>query len=223
MHLGIVDDDTRLIENLRFLLQSEPGVQSVHTFASAEEFLAAQPRPELDILLVDMNLPGLSGVELIARITEQPVKFSCVAHTVSAERETVLAAIQAGACGYVLKGGGFRELVSALHELQAGGVPMSPGIAQQVLQQFQQLSLGTPTAPATDGLSEPEQAVLQGLARGQTCPAIAVALSVSTDTVKRHVKQTYEKFRHRATAGCRGAGAAAAGRGQTPPASLEYP
>ena len=61
MHLGIVDDDTRLIENLRFLLQSEPGVQSVHTFASAEEFLAAQPRPELDILLVDMNLPGLSG------------------------------------------------------------------------------------------------------------------------------------------------------------------
>ena len=67
MHVGIVDDDLRLIENLRFLLQSEPGVQSVHTFASAEAFLAAQPRPELDILLVDMDLPGLSGVELIAR------------------------------------------------------------------------------------------------------------------------------------------------------------
>ena len=194
MHLGIVDDDTRLIENLRFLLQSEPGVQSVHTFASAEEFLAAQPRPELDILLVDMNLPGLSGVELIARITEQPVKFSCLAHTVSAERETVLAAIQAGACGYVLKGGGFRELVSALHELQAGGVPMSPGIAQQVLQQFQQLSLGTPTAPATEGLSEREQTVLRGLARGQAYKEIAAAMSVSAHTVNSHVKNIYEKL-----------------------------
>ena len=113
MHLGIVDDDTRLIETLRFLLQSEPDVQSVHTFASAEEFLETQPRPELDILLVDMNLPGLSGAELIARITEEPAKFGCLAYTVSAERQTVLAAIQAGACGYVHKGGGYRELVSA--------------------------------------------------------------------------------------------------------------
>ena len=88
-------------------------MQSVHTFASAEEFLETQPRPELDILLVDMNLPGLSGAELIARITEEPAKFGCLAHTVSAERQTVLAAIQAGACGYVHKGGGYRELVSA--------------------------------------------------------------------------------------------------------------
>ena len=137
MHLGIVDDDTRLIENLRFLLQSEPDVQSVHTFASAEEFLETQPRPDLDILLVDMNLPGLSGAELIARITEEPAKFGCLAHTVSAERQTVLAAIQAGACGYVHKGGGFRELVSALHDLAAGGAPMSPGVARQVLHHFQ--------------------------------------------------------------------------------------
>ena len=113
MHIGIVDDDLRLLENLRFLLQSEPGVQTVHTFVSAEEFLAARPRPELDILLVDMNLPGLSGAELIARITEEPAKFGCLAYTVSAERQTVLAAIQAGACGYVHKGGGYRELVSA--------------------------------------------------------------------------------------------------------------
>jgi DNA-binding NarL/FixJ family response regulator len=133
-HLGIVDDDTRLIENLRFLLQSEPGVQAVHSFATAEEFLAAEPRPELDILLVDMDLPGLTGVELIARITAQPVTFRCLAYTISAERQTVLVAVQAGACGYVLKGGGFRELVSALHDLAAGGAPMSPGIARQVLQ-----------------------------------------------------------------------------------------
>ena len=197
MHVGIVDDDLRLIENLRFLLQSEPGVQSVHTFASAEAFLAAQPRPELDILLVDMDLPGLSGVELIARITEQPVKFSCLAHTVSAERETVFAAIRAGACGYVLKGGGFRELVSARHNLAAGGAPMSAGIARQVLQQFQQLALAAPPPPATEGISEREHAVLQGLARGQSGQAIAVALSVSTDTVNRHVKQIYEKLHHR--------------------------
>ena len=144
MRLGIVDDDTRLTENLRLLLQSEPGVQSVHAFASAEEFLAAQPRPELDILLVDINLPGLSGVELIAQVTEEPVKFSCLAHSGSAQRETVLAAIQAGACGYVQKGGGFQELVSALHDLEAGGTPMSPGIARQVLDSANYNSLVMP-------------------------------------------------------------------------------
>ena len=193
MHVGIVDDDLRLIENLRFLLQSEPGVQSVHTFASAEAFLAAQPRPELDILLVDMDLPGLSGVELIARITEQPVKFSCLAHTVSAERETVLAALRAGACGYVLKGGGFRELVSALHDLAAGGAPMSSGIARQVLQQLQQLPLAGPVS-ATEGLSEREQTVLRGLARGQAYKEIASAMSVSAHTVNSHVKNIYEKL-----------------------------
>ena len=193
MHIGIVDDDLRLLENLRFLLQSEPGVQTVHTFVSAEEFLAARPRPELDILLVDMDLPGLSGVELIAQLAEQAAKFSCLAHTVSAERDTVFAAIQSGACGYVLKGGGFRELVSALHDLEAGGAPMSPGIARQVLQQFQQLSLAGPP-PATAGLSEREQAVLQGLARGQAYKEIASALSVSTHTVNSHVKHIYEKL-----------------------------
>jgi DNA-binding NarL/FixJ family response regulator len=193
MHLGIVDDDTRLIENLRFLLQSEPGVHSVHTFASAEEFLAARPRPELDILLVDMDLPGLSGVELIARLTGQAVTFSCLAYTVSAERDTVFAAIQSGACGYVLKGGGFFELVSALHDLEAGGAPMSPGIARQVLQQFQKMHLAGP-APATEGISEREKAVLQGLARGQTYKEISSALAISSHTVNSHVKNIYQKL-----------------------------
>jgi DNA-binding NarL/FixJ family response regulator len=194
MHLGIVDDDTRLIENLRFLLQSEPGVQAVHTFASAEEFLAADPRPELDILLVDMDLPGLTGVELIARITAQPVTFSCLAYTVSAERDTVFAAIQAGACGYVLKGGGLRELVSALYDLKTGGAPMSPGIARQVLRQFQQRPLATQPAPATEDLSEREQAVLRGLARGEAYKEIASAMSISTHTVNSHVKKIYQKL-----------------------------
>ena len=74
---------------------------------------------------------------------------------------------------------------------------MSPGIARQVLQQFQQLSLAAPPPPATEGISEREHAVLQGLARGQSGQAIAVALSVSTDTVNRHVKQIYEKLHAR--------------------------
>jgi len=81
MHIGIVDDDAPLIENLRFLLQSEPGVQSVRAFASAEELLEACPWPNLDILLVDIELPGLSGVELIAQVAEQQPALSCLAYT----------------------------------------------------------------------------------------------------------------------------------------------
>jgi len=193
MRIGVVDDDSRLIENLRFLLQSEPGVRSVHTFASAEEFLEAQPWPELDILLVDIELPGLSGVELIARVAERRPALSCLAYTISAQHQAVFAAIQAGACGYVLKGGGFRELVGALQAIEAGGAPMSPGIARHVLRQFQQLSRTAPSA-ATEGLSEREREVLQGLARGLAYKEMASNMSITTHTVNTHVKRIYEKL-----------------------------
>ena len=94
------------------------------------------------------------------------------------------------ASGYVLKGGGFRELVSARHNLAAGGAPMSPGIARQVLQQFQQLSLAAPPPPATEGISEREHAVL----RGQAYKEIASAMAISAHTVNSHVKNIYEKL-----------------------------
>jgi len=193
MRIGIVDDDTPLIENLRFLLQSEPGIEWVRVFGSAEELLQTQPWPEMDVLLVDMELPGLSGVELIALATERQPGLSCLAYTVSVQRQSVFAAIKAGACGYILKGGGFRELVSALHTIEAGGAPMSPGIARQVLLQFQQMVLPDTTVSA-EGLSEREREVLQGLAQGHAYKEIATALSISAHTVNTHVKHIYEKL-----------------------------
>jgi two-component system NarL family response regulator len=137
MHVGIVDDDDLLIESVRFLLQVEPGVQSVQVFASAEALLETQPWPQLDVLLVDLQLPGCSGVELIAQAKARQPTLNCLAFTGSDQLQTVFAAIEAGACGYLLKGLGFRELLSALHAIQAGGAPMTPSIARQVLLQIQ--------------------------------------------------------------------------------------
>jgi DNA-binding NarL/FixJ family response regulator len=147
----------------------------------------------MDILLVDMELPGLSGVELIALATERQAGLSCLAYTVSGQRDAVFSAIKAGACGYILKGGGFRELVGALQTIQDGGAPMSPGIARQVIQQFQQMAQPSQTAPQ-DELSAREQDVLRGLAGGQAYKQIANSLSISTHTVNTHVKHIYEKL-----------------------------
>lgn len=193
MNIGIVEDDADLLANLRFLLRAEPGFQFVHAFGSAEAFLGTDPSPQLDILLVDLHLPGLNGVELIRRVKQRQPELSCLAFTTSSECELVLGAIKAGACGYLLKTGGFRELVSALHTVHEGGTPLSPIVARQLLYQFQQMDRPRPV-PESEASSERERQVLQGLAQGQTYKEIGTSLAISPHTVNSHVKNIYHKL-----------------------------
>jgi len=193
MRIGIVEDDAPLLANLRFLLEKEPEMRLICAFGSAEELVNAQPWPKLDILMVDIELPGMSGVELIAVAKELDPTLNCLAFTGMERDEVVFEAIKAGACGYILKGGGFRELVSALHTVQQGGAPMSPGIARLVLSQFQQMACSGLTVQM-DGISRRESEILQGLARGRPYKQIAAALAISPHTVNAHTKHIYEKL-----------------------------
>jgi two-component system NarL family response regulator len=196
MHIGVVEDDQARLGNLRFLLENEPGIGSVDLFRSAEKLKACKPWRNLDVLLVDLNLPGAVAVDLIAWMTARHPGTNCLAYTVGARPEAVFEAIRAGACGCLLKGAGCREMIDALHEVRAGGAPMSPSIARQVLQQFRRLPASGAPASAS-WLSPRELQILQFLERGETYKEIAARLSLSVHTVNSHLKHSYEKLHAR--------------------------
>jgi two-component system NarL family response regulator len=136
MRLAIVEDNLLLLENLRLLLSGEPGISVEGAFPSAEDALQALPGLDPDIMLVDLDLPGISGIELIRRVKVHKPDMEMMAYTIFEDRETVFSAIKAGACGYILKGSSPRELIESLNSLHQGGAPMSPKIARKVIREF---------------------------------------------------------------------------------------
>ena len=133
MKLCIVEDNKPLLENLRLLIEGEPGFRVIGAFSSAEAALAALPWQDANLLLVDIDLPGLSGVDLIYRVHPQMPQLQIMVYTISENRDTVFAALKAGALGYLLKGCPPRELIESLRSLYQGGAPMSPRIARKVI------------------------------------------------------------------------------------------
>ena len=189
MKVSIVEDDVLLRQNLNLLLSGETGISVVSVFASAEEALAGIKRARPEILLADIGLPGMSGIELIRELKDQMPDLEIMAHTVFDDRETVFSAIKAGASGYILKGGTPRELIDALHTLAKGGAPMSPKIARKVIREFQDEG-----ADEQYLLSHRETEIVREVENGLTYKDIALKLSISPHTVHTHIKNIYEKL-----------------------------
>ena len=189
MKLAIVEDDGMLRENLRLLLSGEQGIEVVGAFGSAEDALEGLYACKPDIFLVDLGLPLLSGVEFIAKAKEEMPGLEIMAHTIFEDRETVFAAIKAGASGYLLKGSSPREIVESLHSLHSGGAPMSPKIARKVIAEFQENQVDDQYL-----LSEREKEILRGIEQGLAYKQIADKLSISPHTVHSHIKKIYEKL-----------------------------
>ena len=192
MRLAIVEDNKLLSDNLKLLLDGEPDIEIVGRSASAEEALPMIRSTEPEVLLADIGLPGMSGIELIRRLKRELPDLDILAHTVFESRDTVFAAIKAGASGYVLKGCTPRELVESLHSLHQGGAPMSPKIARAVVRELQ------------DGgndeeylLTARERQILRGLESGFTYDELAEELRISPHTVHSHIKNIYEKLHAR--------------------------
>jgi DNA-binding NarL/FixJ family response regulator len=187
LKLFIVEDDPSLRRHLVELLHGEPGMEVVGDAGSGEEALSSLRKSPAEVVLMDLGLPDQSGVEVIAQVSATPGAPLIMAHTVFEDRDTVLQAIKAGASSYVLKGCAPRELVEALHELKAGGAPMSPRIARAVLKELQG---GKPPEP--DPLSPRERQLLKLVDEGLTYKQIAERLTVSPHTVHAHIKNIYE-------------------------------
>lgn len=191
MKLLIVEDDPMTRENLKLLLRGEQGIEQVETFGSAEEAIADAGWENTDILLSDIDLPGMSGVDLISWTRLTHPQITSMAYTIHENRSTVFAAIKAGACGYLLKSSSPRELIESLRELADGGAPMTPKIARQVILDLQNSST-EPVQPETQ-LTARERETLQQIELGLSYKEIAAKLHISPHTVHTHVKKIYEK------------------------------
>jgi two-component system NarL family response regulator len=192
MRVSIVEDDALLKENLKLLLSGEPGISVVGAYGTAEEALPGVRKTPPDILLSDIGLPGMSGIELIREIKGEIPDLEIMAHTVFDDRETVFSALKAGASGYILKGSTPRELIDALHILLKGGAPMSPKIARKVIREFQEEG-----ADEQYVLTHREREIVREIESGMTYKDIANKFNISPHTVHTHIKHIYEKLHAR--------------------------
>lgn len=131
MLLTIVEDDPDLLSSLTLVLKCEQDITVAGTYSTAEDALASLDLHDSDIMLVDLGLPGMSGIELIARVKSKKPGIEIMVYSAFADRVSIFPAFRAGASGYIVKGCKPRELVEALYDLHGGGAPMSPQVARK--------------------------------------------------------------------------------------------
>lgn len=192
IRLLIVEDNPSLRQSLALLLGGEPAFALVGAFADAEDALASLASLQPEMMLVDIGLPGMSGIEFIRQAKVLLPEVEIIAYTISEERDTVLGALKAGAGGYILKGATPRELIEGLLSLRDGGAPMSPRIARAVIREFREME-----TPQASILTPKEKKVLLAASEGLSYKEIGERLCISTHTVHSHIKHIYEKLHAR--------------------------
>jgi DNA-binding NarL/FixJ family response regulator len=189
--VAIVEDNAVIRKTFRQWIEAAPEFSCVCTCASAEEALAEVPRHQPDVVLMDIHLPGESGIACTARLKQRLPALQVIIVTVYRNHELIFQALQAGACGYLLKRSSPEELLKAVAEVRAGGAPMTSEIARMVVEAFQKKPLNTTSA---DGLTQRESEILSLLSEGLSNKEIAMRVEISYDTVRAHLRRIYEKL-----------------------------
>jgi DNA-binding NarL/FixJ family response regulator len=189
--VSIVEDDAQVRSSLAELINGSPGYRCVSRHGSAEDALVEIPKVRPDVTLMDINLPGLNGVECVRRLKPQLPKTQIIMLTVYQNTELIFNALAAGATGYMLKQTPPAELLAAIKEVHGGGSPMSSHIARKIVQSFQQ---PVPDASGDQNLSPREMEVLNLLAKGFFYKEIADQMKVTYATVHTHIRHIYEKL-----------------------------
>jgi DNA-binding NarL/FixJ family response regulator len=192
--VSIVEDNDKLRETLARVLDRADGFRCVSQYASAEDALKDLPQVKPDVVLMDINLPGMNGVECVRQLKKLLPQIQVMMLTVYEDTENIFNALAAGANGYMLKRTPGRELLEAVHEVHRGGSPMTMHIARKVVQSFQRSAAA---AASTENLSEREQQVLDLLSRGLMYKEIADKLGISYETVHTYIRRIYEKLQVR--------------------------
>lgn len=186
IYVSIIEDDPLILTSLTQLLDHTPGFKVVSSFQTADEALKGFPNPKPDVLLLDIDLPGTTGVEALPQLNKLLPKTNILMLTVNENSDLVFQSLQNGAVGYLLKGNAPSKLPESIREVFNGGSPMSPSIARKVIGSFQNQD--------PYQLSDREKQVLQKLCNGSNNSKIAEELFVSVNTVKAHIKNIYEKM-----------------------------
>lgn len=189
--ISIIEDDeeTRLI--LTGIIRGAADLELVSTYPHCEPAIRGIPADHPDVVLVDINLPEISGVEAVRRLKPEMPATQFLMLTVYEDPDHIFAALTAGATGYLLKGTRRAELLSAIAQIASGGSPMSSGIARKVVQSF---SMPPARPPGIEGLSPREQSVLDLLSKGYLYKEISDALQVSIPTINTYIRRIYEKL-----------------------------
>jgi len=192
--VSIVEDNEQLRGTLAQVINRAPGYKCVSHYGSAEEALKALPQVTPEVVLMDINLPGINGVECVRQLKQLLPKTLVVMLTVYEDTDNIFNALAAGAAGYLLKRTSSAELIEAIHEVHEGGSPMTTHIARKVTQSFQKAG---PSGQPTENLSQREQEVLDCLSQGFLYKEIAEKLGISYETVHTYIRRIYEKLQVR--------------------------
>jgi DNA-binding NarL/FixJ family response regulator len=189
--IAIVEDNRVIRESLTEFVQSDPECECVCACATAEEALKTIPKAQPEIVLMDIQLPDVSGIDCTAQLKQLLPSVQIIMVTVYEDTERIFRALRAGACGYLLKRCSPEELVAAVREVRQGGAPMSREIARKVIASFQE-----PLAAVAEveDLSPREREILELLTQGFANKEIAHRTGVSDGTVRWHLRHVYHKL-----------------------------
>ncbi len=189
--VAIVEDDAPLRASLSGILQRAANCRCVGAFASAEDALREIPGLSPQVVLMDINLPGMDGVQCVRRLAELLSRVQILMLTVHDDPDSIFESLSAGASGYLLKPVRAAELLAAIKDVYAGGAPMTSNIARKVVQSFKRAG-----SEADDGkqLSPRERDVLDYLVKGYSYKETADQMGISYSTVHTHIEHIYQKL-----------------------------
>lgn len=190
-----MDDEIKLRESIATFVDGSPGFRCVNSYGSAEAALKSLPTDLPDVVLMDINLGEISGIECVEKLKARCPDLQILMLTVYEDTEKIFRALAAGANGYLLKRSSPTRLLAAIREVHGGGSPMTSSIARKVVASFQtQKPAVSATGEKNGQLSPREQAVLEGLAKGWTYKQLASELDISIDTIRTYIRRIYEKL-----------------------------
>lgn len=188
--VGIVEDEKQIRDSLEILIHGAEGFTCTHTFSTAEAAIDAIPKLELDVVLMDIHLPGKSGIACISELKDKCPNMQFIMCTSLEDTDSVFSALRAGATGYLTKTTPPIKILEALSDVVKGGSPMSSSIARKVVTSF----LPFEKKEEAEKLSKREREILDYLAKGLRYKEISEKLFLSQETVRTHIRNIYEKL-----------------------------
>ena len=191
--IAIIEDQKATLDSLSILLNGSNSIQVTGAFSSGEDALEELPKIAPDVVLVDLGLPGITGIDVIAELKNVLPGTEILVLTGNEDKRQLFSALKAGASGYLLKESSPGEIVDAIKDIYDGGAPMSPKVARHVIEEFHQHS---PFMLYEDGcaLTKREKEVLKGICDGLTYKGLAERLFIEPHTIRTHIKNIYEKL-----------------------------
>ena len=185
IHIAIVEDDNEIRQTLTLIIDGSMGFRCKHAFPDGESALASLGNLPVDVVLMDIDLPGKSGIEVTRQLKQQCPEVDFIMLTVQSDDDSIFESLCAGASGYLLKDTSPADLLKHIKEVFEGGAPMSSQIARRIINSFRIIS---------NPLSERETEVLKMLSMGKNYKDVAEEIYLSPHTVKTHIKNIYSKL-----------------------------